>query len=288
MSKFIISAFADEAGASLAEQIEGLHRNNLKNIEIRNVDGINISQIETATAKEMAKTFANEGICVATIGSPIGKIRMDEDFDEHLEVLRHTLDNANIFGSNRIRLFSFLASEGKEVAAEETAVLERMDKVLSLCKEFGVVPHHENEKHIYGDITERCLKLKETFGDRLNLIFDPANFIQCGVHTPDAYALLKDKITYFHIKDALKSTGTVVPAGEGDGHIEEILADFSETHENTLLTVEPHLKNFIGAANLKDDESIAESARFATSADAFDGAVNALKNILEERGLSYE
>ena len=288
MSKFIISAFADEAGASLKEQIEGLQRNNLKNIEIRNVAGINISKIETAAAKEMAATFKNEGITVATIGSPIGKIRMDEDFDEHLELLRHTLDNANIFGSSRIRLFSFLASEGKEVAAEEAAVLERMDKVLSLCKEFGVVPHHENEKHIYGDITERCLKLKETFGNRLNLIFDPANFIQCGVHTPDAYAVLKDKITYFHIKDALASTGTVVPAGEGDGHIEELLADFAKTHENTLLTVEPHLKNFIGAANLKDEESIVETARFATSADAFDGAVNALKNILEKRGLSYE
>lgn len=288
MSKFIISAFADEAGASLKEQIEGLHRNNLKNLEIRNVDGINISEIETAKAREMAKTFANEGICVATIGSPIGKIRMDEDFDAHLDVLRHTLDNANILGSKRIRLFSFFASEGKEVASEEAAVLERMDKVLTVCKEFGVMPHHENEKHIYGDIAERCLTLKETFGDRLALIFDPANFVQCDVHTPDAYALLKDKITYFHIKDALAKTGTVVPAGEGDGHIEEILADFAKTHENTLLTVEPHLKNFIGAANLKDDESIAESARFATSADAFDGAVNALKNILEKRGLSYE
>ena len=52
--------------------------------------------------------------------------------------------------------------------------------------------------------------------DELDGVFDPANFVQCGIDTIEAFELLQDRITYLHIKDALPD-GSVVPAGKGHG-----------------------------------------------------------------------
>ncbi|MBQ6946984.1 MAG: sugar phosphate isomerase/epimerase, partial [Clostridia bacterium] len=151
----------------------------------------------------------------------------------------------------------------------------------------GVTLYHENEKGIYGDTDERVLRLVDEFAGRMEFIFDPANFIQCGVNPADAYKKLREEIGYFHIKDALAKSGEVVPAGAGDGHIGDILADYAADHENVMLTVEPHLKSFAG---LKDHTSMKEVPTniYKDNNESFDVAVAALKNILEERGLSYE
>jgi len=42
---------------------------------------------------------------------------------------------------------------------------------------------------------------------------------------PDAYNMLKNHIEYVHIKDALYSTGQVVPAGYGDGCVKQLLEE---------------------------------------------------------------
>jgi RIP metalloprotease RseP len=95
--------------------------------------------------------------------------------------------------------------------------------MLCAAEEWGIRLLHENEKGIYGDIASRCLDLIEHFDGRLGCIFDPANFIQCGEQPLDNFALLKDKIEYMHIKDALLTDGSVVPSGKGDGNVPAIL-----------------------------------------------------------------
>ena len=71
------------------------------------------------------------------------------------------------------------------------------------------------------------------------------------------------------------------------GRIPQILKDYAQTHENTMLTLEPHLKAFAG---LKDEVSIQydEEAAYKDNNEAFDAGVAALKKILDEEGLSYE
>ena len=52
---FNIYAFADEADKSIDGQINAMLRNNLKGLEIRGVDGENISDISLEKAKEVKK-----------------------------------------------------------------------------------------------------------------------------------------------------------------------------------------------------------------------------------------
>ena len=108
-------------------------------------------------------------------------------------------------------------------------------------------------------------------------MFDPANFVQCGVDTKEAFGLLKNYVSYVHIKDAAKD-GTVVPAGQGVGNVEYILKQLKCGGYNGFLSLEPHLGSFGGFAKLENGDN-----KFDEESDAgkFETAYNALKNILE-------
>ena len=105
--KFRFGAFADEAAKDFAGQIEALKRNRYEFLEIRNVDGINFTKLTLQEAKALAQQLQENGLSVRSLGSPIGKIKIGDDFDAHLELTKHTLEMGNIFGSQYIRLFSF-------------------------------------------------------------------------------------------------------------------------------------------------------------------------------------
>ena len=53
--------------------------------------------------------------------------------------------------------------------------------------------------------------------------------------------MLKPYTAHFHIKDVALATGTIVPAGQGDGHIGEILRDAYAAGYRGFLSIEPHL-----------------------------------------------
>ena len=279
MKAMNIFAFADEASGQIDGQIAAMQRNGLNGLEIRGVDGQNISDISIEKAREVRRKLDDAGLCVWSMGSPIGKIGITSDgFAAHLDKLRHTLVLADVLGAKNLRMFSFYMPEG-QAAQYRQKVIDQVGQMLDAAEGSGVALCHENEKGIYGDMADRCLDLLTTF-PQLQGIFDPANFIQCGQDTLEGWKLLRDRIHYLHIKDALAS-GKVVPAGKGEGHVGEILADFRALGGNAV-TIEPHLSVFAG---LKDLEREGEQTQidpfcYENSDAAFDAACTALKALL--------
>ncbi len=283
MANYILSAFADEYGTTIDKQIEGLLENKVYGIEIRGVDGTNIAGITLEKAEEVKAKFDKAGIKVTSIGSPIGKIKLADDFEAHLEKLRHVIKIAKILGTDRIRMFSFYMEDGADYAACRAEVMEKLGKMLEIAKAEGVILCHENEKGIYGDNADRCLDIQKEFGGEIKCVFDPANFIECNVETyPYAYNLLKDYILYFHIKDAF-GMGNIVPAGEGKGHIPEILAEADKFYNrDVILSVEPHLTNFDGFAALEKNGATELKKDKSNSEVTFGIAISAIKKIIEK------
>ena len=275
-----IYAFADESGGMIDHQIESMKRNGLSGLEIRNVDGTNISDITLEKAKEVRQKLDNAGLATWSIGSPIGKIHNEkDDFAAHLDKFRHTIDLAHILGAENIRMFSFFLPQDKDPAIFKNEVIDRIGQFLAIAEGSGVDLCHENEKGIYGDIAPRCLELHQAF-PTLKGVFDPANYIQCGQDTWEGWQMLAPYIKYLHIKDAL-ADGSIVPSGHGIGNVQKIVTAFAQ-QGGSALSVEPHLTVFDGLAKLEENGDVSKIGKFvfASADEAFDAACNALKNLL--------
>ncbi len=275
-----IYAFADEASPIIDEQIKAMKENGVDGLEIRNVDSVNIAEISDSKAKEVRKKLDNACLRVWTIGSPIGKIDIEkDDFALHTEKFKRTLELADILGAENVRLFSFFTpAENRDSYKDK--VIERLGTFFEIAKGSGINLCHENEKGIYGDIPERCLEIHKALPE-MKAIFDPANYVQCGVDTLQAWELLKGYVKYLHIKDAL-ADGSVVPAGKGIGNVEFILGDYIRNGGDSV-TVEPHLTVFDGLKGLEkegDASVVGEVYKYATAEEAFSAAVSALRGLI--------
>ena len=277
MSRIQLCAFADEADASRLGQIKALSENGIPYLEIRGVDGTNISNLSIEDAKRFKAELDAAGIRVWSIGSPAGKTDIHDDFAPAVEQFKHMMELADIFGAKRIRLFSFYGTDGSDEYFDE--ICRRLNIFCDICEEHGVIPCHENEKGIYGENAERCLKLHRAV-PRLKAVFDPANFIQSGQAIMPAWEMLSPYVEYGHIKDALE-TGRVVPPGDGIGCLREYLPLF-DARGGEVLTLEPHLGEFVGLAGLEQEGARSDvgGLAFKDGREAFDCAVNKLKEIL--------
>lgn len=287
MAEFILSAFADEGGKTIDEQIKALKDNGLTHIEPRGIDGVNFSNYTEDEAKELRKKLDENGIGVSALGSPFGKIEITDDFEPHFEKFKKNVELACILGTENIRMFSFFMPDGEtDYSPYRDEVMERLEKFCDYSLKSGIWCCHENEKGIYGDTDDRCLDILTALKGKIKGVFDPANFIQCGVSIIPAYEKLADYIEYMHIKDARFSDGFVVPPGSGDGCLKELLTLFSKKDGKRFLTLEPHLRVFDGLKDLEKEggtaDQIKEVFTYKTNEEAFGVAASALHSILAE------
>ena len=269
-----LCAFADEADKMVDGQIAALKRNKIGLIELRGLDGVNIGKLSEDEAHDYAKKFSDAGIKVWSIGSPIGKVDISVDIDEYLETVRHICRLARIFDTDKIRMFSFFGAYDYE-----DKVIDNLKKMVAVAAEEGVKLYHENEKEIFGDTLERVEKLMASV-DGLGFIYDPANYLEVGEAADVTLDALHAKTDYFHIKDVIAESSVLVPAGHGDGKIDEIVA---RIEDDKVLTIEPHLMVFEGYSDI-DNTEMKNKFTFADNNEAFDAAVAALKGILTEAG----
>ena len=275
-----ISGFSDEISDDIKTQFEVLNKLGIKYFEVRGVNGKNVSELDEDEVKSLKAKMEKYGIQVSSIGSPIGKIKLTDDFNEHFEMFKNIVKTAKALGTKYIRVFSFYHDGGEWSASERETVLERLLKMAEYANEEDVVLLHENEKEIYGDTAERCLDLmKELYCDNFKAVFDPANFVQCGQDTKEAYDMLGKYIEYMHIKDAKFADGAVTPSGYGDGNVEYILKKIFDGGYCGFLSLEPHLGNFTGFAALENSD-VAKDLQPGCEG-TFTLAFNALNKILE-------
>jgi len=254
----LLSAFADESSQDFDEQLDAVRRNGITHIELRKVDGVPVEKQNLEKIREFKKRAEDVGVGFSAAGSGLGKCGVDDDQEEQVRICRHLIDIAHILETPYIRMFSFRIPKERSPESCRQQVIDQMGSLVEAVAGSGVMLAHENEKHIYGETPERCLDLYETFygTGAFKGIFDFANFIQAGQDPlADCWPLLKDYTEYFHIKDARLSDGRVVPPGQGDGGLKEILGEAIGNGFCSFLTLEPHLwpKHFGGTAETRFD-----------------------------------
>lgn len=240
---FVLSGFADEISPDPEQQFATLAAESITHLEFRSAWGTNVADLSDAQVASFKAATDGAGVSVSAIGSPIGKIDVRASFRPELDRMRRIADVADALGTHLVRVFSFFIPAGEPPASYRSKVIDQMAALAAVAAERGLLLAHENEKLIYGDVPERCADIIASVGSpALKATFDAANFVQCGVRPhADGYHLLRPNLVYVQIKDALGSTGEVVPAGHGDGEIRQTLSALADSGFDGYLSLEPHL-----------------------------------------------
>ena len=273
-----LCAFADEAATDLPRQIAALKRNNIALLELRSIGGKNIKDLTDKEAADYAAELARAGIAVWSIGSPLGKEEITVDFAAYEKTMRRVLTLARVFGAHYMRVFSFY-----HAYEQPKRVFDCMARMVRLAAGYGVRLCHENEKEIWGDTADRVCRLLDAVPG-LGSVYDPANFVQVGERAEETLPRLAPRADYFHIKDVIAATGELVPAGHGDGQIEQLIRGI---RDDRVLTLEPHLAVFAGYAGI-DKTPLKNRFHYESNDAAFDAAAAALKQVLARAGYHPE
>lgn len=269
-----LSAFADEISPNLDEQIQTCKETGVTHFELRGVNNKNVMDFEPALRAEIRAKLQAHDMGVISIGSPIGKVKVTDPWQAHVDKFKHAVELAEYFEAPFIRIFSYYPPEkGEDIKRHRDEVLRRMRVKVDYVRNHDVVLVHENEKGIYGEHGTECLDLMETIkSPKLRTAFDFANFVEAGDRVMDNWKLLKPYTVHIHVKDCRRSDGKMVPAGEGDGEIGPILKDAYASGYRGFLTMEPHL---------------AQGGQFSgfTGPKLFKTAVDALRDVCREYGV---
>lgn len=275
---FYLSAFADEISAEPHEQLAVLKACGVKHIEFRSAWKTNVLSLNDAQIAEFKSLIEKEGVTLSAIGSPIGKIKIDDPFEPHLEKFQRALHLCQVFGTPNIRIFSYYPPDSFDGNWQpyREEVMRRMKIKTELAEKAGVTLFHENEHRIYGDSPERLADLFGTISSpALKAAFDPANFVFCGYDPLEGWRICKEHTAHFHIKDWKSGESHGALAGEGDGQMQTIINDAVARGYKGFAVLEPHL---LGGGPTGG----------VTGPELFPKAVDAFRKILDRAGAQYQ
>ncbi len=286
-STWNLSAFADEAGSTIEEQIAALQRAGLNRIDVRGLGEYNVSNLPVELAKDAAQKLNAAGISVGMLGSPLGKIDIDDDFQSELDGLRHIAQLAPIFDCNAVRVFSYYNKNERPKEEWQAESLKRLGALKDEAKKLGLVLYHENERHIFGDRCAEVLTLLNALrdGETFRSIFDFDNYNQSGDDVWQNWQQLKDVTDAFHLKDSTKECQHV-PIGQGAGYAKEILSDAAKSGWNGPLSLEPHLAHSDAVMATGPSGEANQEFKDMSAADCFQVATEVAKKLLSDIGAS--
>jgi sugar phosphate isomerase/epimerase len=270
-----LSAFADEIAPDPVEQLDVLEKLGIKHVEFRSIFGTNVLDLSHRQHEDFRSLLRERGFGLSAIGSPIGKIKITDPFEPHLERFALALDLAEFYESPRVRIFSYYIPDGIDRDDIRGEVIRRMKEKAVRAEARGIALYLENEKGIYGDTAPRVFDVLQAVDTpSLSSAFDPANFLEVGQPIDEAWGLLRSKTLHLHVKDYDPLLQRNVPAGKGGGKIPELIADAVSHGYTGFCTLEPHLV-------------VAEKMYGFTGPERFGEAAEALKSELTAKGVSF-
>jgi sugar phosphate isomerase/epimerase len=261
-----LSGIADEAGSDLATQIRAHESLGWKHIELRTVDGANVTDVDDRTFDSMAQRLCEAGLHVSCIASQIANWSrpIDTDFELDRAELRRAIPRMHRLGTKLIRCMSYPNSDPPLTEARwRNLVIRRLKALVQIAADAGVTLVHENCHGWAGDQASRSLALLEEIGSpSFRLLFDTGNPTAHGQDAWEFYRAVRNEVTYVHVKDyRLPGQRGEEPsacfAGEGDSQVERILRDLVTRGYDGGISIEPHITSVIHLQQRTSDANLA-------------------------------
>src|SRR5436305_10563025 len=123
---FTLSAFADEISPDPQQQIDVLKSCGVRHIELRSILQTNVLDLTDLQVRELKALLDKHGFRLSAIGSPIGKVKIDQPLEPHLQRFKRALELCKVFDTLNIRIFSYYLPEHGEWHDCRREVLDRL------------------------------------------------------------------------------------------------------------------------------------------------------------------
>ncbi len=257
------SGISDEAGQPIATQIKAHKELGWKHLELRMVDGKNITQLDDADFDAVVAAVEEAEMSVSCFGSAIANWARPITCDAQIDIddLKQAIPRMKRMGTEFIRVMSY-PNDPKNPIDEPTwrkEAIARMKTLAKMAEDGGIILAHENCSGWGGLSADNSnLLLQEVNSPALKVVYDTGNPVSYKQDAWDYYQTVSDHIAYVHIKDANLVDGEAVYCycGDGQGFVKETIADMLAKGYTGGFSIEPHLAAIIhtGATTDNADE----------------------------------
>jgi len=244
---FRLSVISDEVSQDLERVAKFAKRFGLDGIEIRTVWNKPPQDLVEDVSK-IKRILSKYDLVVPCIASPFFKADLDsdEEYRQHISILRKVIALAKSLDTNFIRIFTFWRKGSLDEYLSR--ILEKFKEPLDIVKEEGVVVLIENEPSTHVNNGRRLAQFLDALGNPkyVKALWDPGNDIgdpEGEVPYPDGYNYVRGRILHIHVKDAVRiDIGKAEPRPIGEGDVDYIgqLRALKEDGYNGFLSLETH------------------------------------------------
>lgn len=246
------SGISDEAGKDIDTQIRAHQELGWMHLELRLVDGVNITALPDAQFDVVCERVAAAGMQVSCFGSAIANWARPITIDAQVDIddLKAAIPRMKRLNVPYIRVMSYPNDPKAPIGEPEWRVesIRRMKVLATMAEDAGVMLAHENCSGWGGLSAENSnILLGEVNSPALKVVFDTGNPVTYGQDSWDYYQKVKGDIVYVHVKDAKKIDGVdhYTYCGEGEGYVREIVGDLLKNGYDGGISIEPHLAAII-------------------------------------------
>ncbi len=271
-----LGIITDEISQDLGRALGFISEYSLSYCELREIWDKNIMNMSREDLNRAKKVMAKYHLKVSDIASPLYKYNLPEmparasekrdtfnaTFTEKdtEDLLRRSFEIARLFGTNKVRVFTYWRVEDPEKAYPY--VRDRLAKGAELAGKEGIILVLENEPSCnVGTGKELGRILRDVNSPHLRGNWDPGNATTLGeVAFPDGYREVRGLFDHMHVKDVVKDPQTGefhwVPMGSGTiDYLGQFRALLEDGYNNTI-SLETHYRRPDGNAMESTRESL--------------------------------
>ena len=270
-----LSVLTDEVSDKFTEALDWAVRNKFKYVEVRMVDGVNVSNLDDVQVARAKEEIERRKLTVSAIASPLFKCALDpsrpvqsgdlfgnkeEDLATHMKKLPRAIAIAKRLQTDRIRIFSFWREkEPKKYFAE---IVGHLKKAAAVAEKEKVLLLQENETACNGGYAEEVAEIvRQVASPAMRVLWDPGNENYGGRSCyPEGYEKVKGLFAHVHLKDSVLGNdgkATCVPIGKGKTPLREQILALERDGYKGLYTLETRYTPAGGTAMQGTEETLA-------------------------------
>ena len=216
---FRLAVFTDEITQDFARAVEIAKQFELDGVEVRSVWNKSPQDIDQDDRKKMKEILDDAGLVVCSIASPFFKCELDsqEEYEQHLDILRRCIDLGKYFDCDIVRGFTFWRRGDVDEVWQQ--VVGKYEQPVKILEEMGATIAMENESSCYvGNGSDTARFIEDVGSGRVRSCWDPCNELSDPRGSkspyPDGYQAIRPSMVHMHVKDAVPGEG-VCAVGEG-------------------------------------------------------------------------